>query len=47
MRFNLRKLTDAERFSHVCSQITGRRLTWNEVTGKNDALATVQDDNVF
>jgi transposase-like protein len=43
MRFNLRKLTDAERFSHVCGQIAGRRLTWNEVTGKNDAPAMEQD----
>lgn len=45
MRFNLRKLTDAERFSHVCSQIAGRRLTWNEVTGKNDAPATEREDD--
>jgi transposase-like protein len=34
LRFNLRKLDDATRFSIVCSQVSGRRLTWNELTGK-------------
>jgi hypothetical protein len=34
LRFNLRKLTDAERFSFVCSHVAGRRLTWNEMTAK-------------
>jgi transposase-like protein len=33
-RYNARKLTDAERFSHVCSQVAGRRLTWDRLTGK-------------
>jgi len=33
-RYNDRKLTDAERFSHVCSQVAGRRLTWDRLTGK-------------
>jgi transposase-like protein len=33
-RYNGRKLTDAERFSFVCSQIAGRRLTWERLTGK-------------
>ena len=33
-RHNARKLTDAERFSHVCSQVAGRRLTWDRLTGK-------------
>jgi transposase-like protein len=33
-RFNNREMTDSERFSFVCSQITGRRLTWNKLTGK-------------
>ena len=35
-RYNGRKLTDAERFSIVCSQIAGRRLTWNRLTGKGE-----------
>jgi transposase-like protein len=33
MRYNMRKMTDAERFSHVCSQVAGRRLTWQKLTG--------------
>ena len=33
-RFNNREWTDAERFSFVCSQVAGRRLTWNRLTGK-------------
>ncbi len=34
-RFNFRKdMNDAERFSLAVSQITGKRLTWNQVTGK-------------
>lgn len=28
-------LKDADRFALLCSQVAGRRLTWNEVTGKN------------
>jgi transposase-like protein len=47
MRFNLRKLTDAERFSHVCSQIAGRRLTWNEVTGKGETSSTESEGDRF
>ena len=40
-RYNGRKLTDAERFTFVCSQIAGRRLTWKRLTGKdaNEAVA--------
>ena len=34
-RYNNRKLTDAERLDIVCRQAVGRRLTWNEVTGKD------------
>ncbi len=34
-RYNGRKLTDAERFAIVCTQVTGRRLTWNRLTGKD------------
>lgn len=33
-RYNGRKLTDAERFAFVCSQVAGRRLTWDRLTGK-------------
>jgi transposase-like protein len=35
-RYNGRKLTDAERFAFVCSQVAGRRLTWNRLTGKGE-----------
>jgi transposase-like protein len=35
-RYNDRKLTDAKRFSHVCSQVAGRRLTWDGLTGKGE-----------
>ena len=34
-RYNGRKLTDAERFAIVCSQVAGRRLTWDKLTGKD------------
>lgn len=33
MRYNMRKMTDADRFEHVCSQVAGRRLTWEKLTG--------------
>jgi len=29
------KVTDADRFVLLCSQVAGKRLTWDEVTGKN------------
>lgn len=32
--FNLRELDDFERFKSVLRSVTGRRLTWAEVTGK-------------
>ncbi len=35
-RYNGRKLTDSERFEFVCSQIAGRRLTWDRLTGKDE-----------
>lgn len=35
-RFNKRRLTDAERFVIVLAQTIGRRLTYNELTGKLD-----------
>jgi transposase-like protein len=34
LRFNLRKLTDAERFVAVLKHIVGRRLTYRELIGK-------------
>lgn len=34
-RYNNRKVTDAERFVEVASQIAGRRITWADLTGKN------------
>src|SRR5436190_12803936 len=33
-RFNERKMTDAERFCFVMSNVFGRRLTWDQLTGK-------------
>jgi transposase-like protein len=33
-RFNNRKMTDAERFAMVMAQIVGRRLTYDELTGR-------------
>ena len=33
-RFNNRKVDDADRFSMAVSQIVGKRLTWDQVTGK-------------
>jgi hypothetical protein len=38
-RFNERKLTDWQRFQKVASSIAGRRLTWKELTGYEDAGA--------
>ena len=34
LRFNTRKMTDAQRFVAVMRQIVGRRLTYQQVTGK-------------
>ena len=36
-RFNNRKATDAERFIAVLKQIVGRRLTYEQLTGKVQA----------
>jgi transposase-like protein len=46
MRFNLRKMTDAERFSHVCSQIAGRRLTWKELTAQDEKAMEPEGDRL-
>jgi transposase-like protein len=34
-RYNKRQTTDADRFVQLCSMVAGKRLTWDEVTGKN------------
>jgi transposase-like protein len=40
-RYNNRKdMNDFERFKMAASQIVGKRLTWNQVTGKNHELET-------
>jgi transposase-like protein len=41
-RFNFRKLTDAERFTMVMSQIVDRRLTYDELTGKTESTAEMR-----
>lgn len=38
-RYNERELTDAQRFSLVCGRIAGRRLTWNKLTGREQAAS--------
>jgi transposase-like protein len=38
-RFNNRKLTDGQRFSIVASQVMGRRLTYSELTGKDEHVS--------
>lgn len=42
-RFNERKLTDSERFAITVSGVVGKRITWNELTGKNHIPASVND----
>jgi ISXO2-like transposase domain len=37
-RYNKRHTTDADRFVQVCAAVAGKRLTWNELTGKNIVL---------
>ena len=40
-RYNNRKeMTDFDRFKLAASQMVGKRLTWNEATGKNHAAET-------
>ena len=34
-RYNFRKMTDPERFNLAVLQVVGKRLTWNEVTGRD------------
>jgi transposase-like protein len=33
-RYNERRMTDFERFQLACSQVVGKRLTWDRLTGK-------------
>jgi transposase-like protein len=37
-RFNNRKMTDADRFAIVMKNIVGRRLTYNDLTGKEELV---------
>jgi transposase-like protein len=44
-RYNNRKeMSDYDRFRLAASQIVGKRLTWNEATGKNHELETCRPD---
>src|ERR1022692_597340 len=36
-RYNSRKMNDGERFDIMVRQIVGKRLTWDQLTGKADA----------
>lgn len=38
-KFNTRKLSDAARFTNTVDRVVGRRVTWNELTGKFDSKA--------
>jgi hypothetical protein len=41
-RFNNRKdMNDFDRFKQAASQIVGKRLTWNEVTGRAGSEPTI------
>jgi hypothetical protein len=40
-RFNNRKMTDAERFDIGVREITGKRLTYEELIGKVGATETI------
>jgi hypothetical protein len=35
-RFNKRHTTDADRFVQLCSMVSGKRLTWNTLTGQEE-----------
>jgi hypothetical protein len=39
-RYNNRKATDAERFVMVMKQIVGKRLTYDELTGKEESSSS-------
>ena len=40
LRFNERELPASEKFALVMGNVSGKRLTWNEVTGKGQELET-------
>ena len=40
LRFNERKMTAGEKFAGVMANVSGKRLTWNDVTGKGQELET-------
>jgi len=40
-RFNNRKMNDGDRFNMVVREIVGKRLTWNQLTGKEGETAEV------
>ncbi len=40
LRFNERKMSAGEKFAAVMGNVSGKRLTWNEVTGKGQELET-------
>jgi hypothetical protein len=42
-RFNKRHTTDSDRFVQLCYSVTGKRLDWNTLTGKN-ALDRIGSD---
>jgi transposase-like protein len=41
-RFNERKITDAERFAMVMKQIVGKRITYDQLTGKTGNVQSVE-----
>jgi hypothetical protein len=41
-RYNNRLVSDAERFTNVMKQIVGRRLTYDELTGKTESGSEVR-----
>jgi transposase-like protein len=41
-RYNNREITDAERFTLVMSKIVGKRLTYNQLTGKTESGAEMR-----
>jgi transposase-like protein len=43
-RFNKRHTTDADRFIQLCSNITGKRLTGNQLTGKDNPSRPDKDE---
>jgi hypothetical protein len=40
-RFNERKMTDADRFAETLGMVTGKRLTYKELTGKEAPTAAM------